>query len=84
MERRGRVVAQLVERRACRRLWVRVPPARLGVFSKEEWMAQKPKRFDEESGEFVEYGSGDGCGGFIAKLIAIVVLLAMLKACGVM
>lgn len=47
-------------------------------------MAQKPKRFDEESGEFVEYGSGDGCGGFIAKLIAIVVLLAMLKACGVM
>jgi len=47
-------------------------------------MSQKPRWFDEELGEFVEYGSGDGCGGFIAKLIAIVVLLAVLKACGVM
>lgn len=47
-------------------------------------MAQKLKRFDEESGEFVEYGSGDGCGGFIAKLVAFVVLLVVLKACGVM
>ena len=47
-------------------------------------MAQKPKRFDEESGEFVEYGSGDGCGGFVAKLIAFVVLLVVLNACGVM
>lgn len=47
-------------------------------------MSQKPKRFDEELEEFVEYGSGDGCGGFIAKLIAIAVLLVALKACGVM
>ena len=60
------------------------PTRPFGVFSKEEWMAQKPKRFDEESGEFVEYGSGDGCGGFVAKLIAFVVLLVVLKACGVM
>lgn len=75
----------MVEQRlSSRPLWVRVPPARFGVFSKEEWMAQKPKRFDEESGEFVEYGSGDGCGGFIAKLVAFVVLLVVLKDCGVM
>ena len=47
-------------------------------------MSRKPRWFDEELGEFVEYGSGDGCGGFIAKLIAIMVLLVVLKACGVM
>lgn len=46
-------------------------------------MSQKPKRFDEESGELVEYGSGDGCGGFIAKLFAFAALLVVLKACGV-
>ena len=75
----------MVEQRLFKPSVVGSSPTRpFGIFRKEEWMAQKLKRFDEESGEFVEYGSGDGCGGFIAKLVAFVVLLVVLKACGVM